>query len=46
MNEYLYDYSMKVKGIGDSLGSIGALADDEDLVFVTMTSLGKYFAKF
>ena len=29
------EYSMKVKGLADSLGSIGAPVDDEDLVSVT-----------
>ena len=38
------DYSMKVKGLADSLGSIGAQVDDEDLVSVTLNGLGKEYA--
>ena len=39
-------YSMKVKGIADSLGSIGAPVDDEDLVPVTLNGLGREYAQF
>ena len=37
--------SMKLKGLVDNLGSIGALVDDENLVFVTLNGLGKEYAK-
>ena len=37
---------MKVKGLVDSLGSIGALIDDEDLVSVTLNGLGKEYIQF
>jgi hypothetical protein len=35
------DYSTKVKNLADSLASIGAPIDDEDLVAVTLNGLGK-----
>ena len=38
--------SIKVKGLVDSLGSIGPLIDDEDLVSVTLNGLGKEYAQF
>ena len=37
---------MKVKGLADSLGSIGAPVDDEDLVSVTLNGLGREYAQF
>ena len=37
---------MKVKGLADSLGSIGAPIDDEDLVSVTLTGLRREYAQF
>ena len=40
------EYSMKVKGLANSLGSIGAPIDDEDLVFVTLNGLGREYAQF
>jgi hypothetical protein len=38
------DYSTKVKNLGNA--SIGALADDEDLVAVTLNGLGKNYSQF
>ena len=40
------EYAMKVKGLADSLGSIGAPVDDEDLVSVTLNGLGREYAQF
>ena len=40
------EYSMKVKSLADSLGSIGAPVDDEDLVSVTLNGLGREYAQF
>jgi len=40
------EYSMKVKGLADSLSSIRALVDDEDLVFVTLNCLRREYAQF
>ena len=37
---------MKVKSLADSLGSIGAPVDDEDLVSVTLNGLGREYAQF
>ena len=37
---------MKVKGLVDSIGLIGAPVDDEDLVSVTMNGLGRKYAQF
>ena len=37
---------MKVKGLADSLGSIGARVDDEELVSVTLNGLGREYAQF
>ena len=39
------EYAMKVKGLADSLGSIGAPVDDEDLVSVTLNGLGREYAQ-
>ena len=38
--------SMKVKGLVDSLGSIGVPIDDEDLVSMTLNDLGREYAQF
>jgi hypothetical protein len=35
------DYSTKVKNLIDTLASIGAPIDDEDLMAVTLNGLGK-----
>ena len=35
------EYAMKVKGLADSLGSIGAPIDDENLVSVTLNGHGR-----
>ncbi len=40
------DYSTKVKNLADTLASIGALVDDEDLAAVTLNGLGKYYSQF
>ena len=40
------EYAMKFKGLVDTLGSIGAPIDDEDLVFVTFNGLGREYAQF
>ena len=40
------DYSMKVKKLVDSLASIGALIEDDDLVFVTLNGLGREYCQF
>ena len=40
------EYSMKVKGLVDSLGSIGVPIDDKDLVFATLNVLGREYAQF
>ena len=40
------EYFVKVKGFVDSFGLIGAFIDDEDLVSMTLNSLGKEYAKF
>ena len=40
------EYAMKVKGLVDSLGSIGAPIDNEDLVSVTLNGLGREYAQF
>ena len=40
------EYSMKIKGLADSLGSIGAPVDDEDLVSMTWNDLGREYAQF
>ena len=37
---------MEVKGLEDSLGSIGAPTDDEDLVSMTLNGLGREYAQF
>ena len=38
--------SMKVKIHINSLGSIGVLVDDEDLVSITLNGLGREYAQF
>ena len=45
-NLNINEYSLKVKGLADSLASIGAPVDDEDLVSVTLNGLGKDYAQF
>ena len=40
------EYSMKVKGLANSLGSIGALFDDEDLVSMTLNCVGREYTQF
>ena len=45
-NLYINESSMKIKGIIDSLGSIGVPIDDEGLVFVTLNGPGKEYAQF
>ena len=40
------EYSMKVKGLADSLGSIGAPIDDENIVSLTLNGLGREYAQF
>ena len=40
------EYSMKVKGLADSLGSTRASIDDEDLVSVTLNGLGREYTQF
>lgn len=37
------EYSLNVKGLVDSLGSIGALVDDEDLVSMTLNGLRREY---
>ena len=37
---------MKVKGLADSLGSIGAPVDDDDLVPMTLNGIGRDNAQF
>ena len=37
---------MKVQGLVDSLGSIGAPVDDEDLVSMNLNGLGGEYAQF
>ena len=39
-------YSIKVKGLAQSLGSIGAPIDDEDLVSMILNGLGREYAQF
>ena len=36
---------MNIKGLADSLRSIGVSIDDEDLVFVTSNGFGKKYAQ-
>jgi hypothetical protein len=38
------DYYTKVNNLADAFTSIGAHADDEDLVGVTLNGLGKYYS--
>ncbi len=40
------DYSTKVKNLADVLASIGARIDDEDLLAVTLSGLGKDNSQF
>jgi hypothetical protein len=40
------DYFTKVKNLANALALIGALVDDEDLVAVTLNSLGKDYSQF
>ncbi len=40
------DYSTKVKNLTYVLASIGALVSDEDLVTMTLNSLGKDYSQF
>jgi len=40
------DYFTKVKNLANALAFIGALVDDEDLVAVTLNSLGKDYSQF
>ena len=40
------EYAMKVKGLVDSLSSIGAPVDDEDLVSMTLNGLRREYAQF
>jgi len=40
------DYSTKVKNLADAFASIGAPADDEDLVAVTLNGFGKDYSQF
>jgi hypothetical protein len=40
------DYSTKVKNLADAFTSIGAPVSDEDLVTMTLNSLGKDNSKF
>jgi len=40
------DYSIKVKNLADAPASVGAPADDEDLVAVTLNGLGKDYSQF
>ena len=40
------EYSMEVKGLEDSFGSIGAPIDDEDLVSMTLSGFGREYAQF
>jgi hypothetical protein len=39
-------YSTKVKNLADSLASIGAPVDDEDLVAITLNGLGKDYSQY
>ena len=46
-NLNINEYSLKVKGLADSLASIGAPVDDEDLVSVTLNGvLGRIMHSF
>ena len=45
-NLNINEYSLKVKGLADSLASIGAPVDDEDLVSVTLNGLRREYAQF
>jgi hypothetical protein len=40
------DYFTKVKNLANALAFIRALVDDEDLVAVTLNSLGKDYSQF
>ncbi len=40
------DYSTKVKNLADVLASIGTILDDENLVAMTLSGLGKYYNQF
>jgi hypothetical protein len=45
-NMNINDYSTKVKNLTYVLASIGALVSDEDLVTMTLNSLGKDYSQF
>ena len=45
-NLSINEYSLKVKGLADSLGLIGEPIDDEDLVSMSLNGLGREYAQF
>jgi hypothetical protein len=42
----IYEYSLKIKGIIESLASINVFVDDDDLVNVCLNGLGKEYKPF
>ena len=45
-NMNIHDYSTKVKDLVNSLASIGAPVEDDDLVFVTLNGLERRIISF